>query len=56
MLFTTALLKSNQRQQKATQNQQITTNIISHNSCRETQIKTQNETIYYISELEKRDN
>ena len=52
-------MKSNveitQRKQKTTQNQHITTNIINRNGCQVTEIKTQNEKISYISELEKRD-
>ena len=49
-------IENTQRKQKTTHNQHIMTNIINHNGCKITQIKTQNERISYISELEKRDN
>ena len=48
--------KTSKESRKQRKIQQIMTNTISHNSCRESQIKSQNKTISYISELEKRDN
>ena len=49
-------IKDTQRKQKTTQNWHIMTNITSRNGCRVTQIRTQNERISYILELEKRYN
>ena len=53
---TKANIENTQRKQKTTHKQHIMTNIINCNGWRVTQIKTQNEKISYISELEKRDN